>query len=282
VGIVPVAGDALGDPGVYGDDRVFVHLTSGNDAAWDDPTNAALERLAAAGHPVLELDLGSGPGALGAEFFRWEFATAIAGAVLGINPFDEPNVTESKENTGKVLEMFDETASVPAPEVLAAEGPLSIAGDAPLRLTSTRDDDLRTELRRHLARCRANGYYGIQAYFAMSPERDAALAGIAQLIRDRTARTVTVGYGPRFLHSTGQVYKGGPNSGVFLQITCDDAVDLPIPGQRYTFGVVKAAQARGDFQVLAERGRRALRVHLGTDVDSGLRTLAADMAQALG
>ena len=161
VGVVPVTGDVPTGPGVYDDDRVFVRLSSGADASWQAATDASLDALAEAGHPVIELELGSGSGALGAEFFRWEFATAVAGAVLGINPFDEPNVTESKENTRRVLDMFEETGSVPAQEVLAADGPLGLAGDAPLRLTaaSAGSGDLAQELRRHLARCRPGGYY---------------------------------------------------------------------------------------------------------------------------
>ena len=283
VGIVPVARESLGDPGVYSKDRVFVRISSGRDADWDASTSAALERLADAGHPVLEIEMGSGPGALGAEFFRWEFATAVAGAVLGINPFDEPNVTESKENTRKVLDIFNETASVPAPEVLAAEGPLTVAGDAPLRLSSTRNDDVKSELRRHLARCRANGYYGIHAYVAMSPERDAALAGIAQLIRDRTARTVTVGFGPRFLHSTGQLHKGGKPIGCFLQLTVDytPEEDVAIPDSDYSFATLIAAQSAGDFVSLESHELPVATINLSTDPDAGLAALREALQQAL-
>ena len=283
VGIVPVAGEALGDPGVYSDDRVFVRISSGRDADWEASTSAALELLADAGHPVLEIEMGNGPGALGAEFFRWEFATAFAGAVLGINPFDEPNVTESKENTRKVLDIFNETASVPAAEVLAAEGPLTVAGDAPLRLSSTRNDDVKSELRRHLARCRANGYYGIHAYIAMSSERDAALAGIAQLIRDRTARAVTVGFGPRFLHSTGQLHKGGKPIGCFLQLTADYTPDedVAIPDSDYSFATLIAAQSAGDFVSLESHELPVATINLSADPDAGLTALRDALEQAL-
>jgi transaldolase/glucose-6-phosphate isomerase len=283
VGIVPITGDPLGDPGDYGDDRVFVRLSSGMDAEWDAATTAALERLAQAGHPIIELELGKGPGALGAEFFRWEFATAVAGAVMGINPFDEPNVTESKENTRKVLDIFAETGSVPAAETLAAEDPLSLAGDAPLRLTATSDDDLAMELRRHLARCRSGGYIGIQAYVAPTPERDALLAGMAQLIRDRTARAVTVGYGPRFLHSTGQLHKGGPPMGCFLQLEADYAPDddVPIPGTDHSFATLIAAQAAGDFMSLESHDLPVATVDLSTDPDIGLAALRKALEKAL-
>jgi transaldolase/glucose-6-phosphate isomerase len=280
---VPISGDVPGSPDVYGNDRVFVRMSSGTDTSWDTATAAALDRLADAGHPIIELEMGAGAGALGAEFFRWEFATAVCGAVMGINPFDEPNVTESKDNTRKVLEIFRETATVPAPEVLASDGPLTVAGDAPLRLTSTRNDDVRTELRRHLARCRIDGFYGVQAYVAPTPERDAALAGIAQLIRDRTARAVTVGYGPRFLHSTGQLHKGGRPIGCFLQLTRDYVPDddVPIPGSDHGFATLIAAQAAGDFMSLESHELPVATINLSVDPDAGLIALRDALDSAL-
>lgn len=283
LGIVPVVGEPLGDPGVYGSDRVFVRLASGTDTSWDAQTSAALDALAEAGHPVIELELGSGVGALGAEFFRWEFATAVAGAILGINPFDEPNVTESKDNTRRVLETFRETGALPAPEVLATAGPLSLAGDAPMRLTTGSSDDLATVLRRHLARCRPGGYFGIHAYVAQTPERDAALAGISQLIRDRTARAVTLGYGPRFLHSTGQLHKGGAPIGCFIQLTrdYDEDNDVPIPGSQETFAVLIAAQAAGDFISLESHDLPVVNLNLSADPDEGLGALRALLEDAL-
>ncbi|MEX2547028.1 MAG: glucose-6-phosphate isomerase [Chloroflexota bacterium] len=283
VGIVPVVGDPLGDPGVYGDDRVFVRLTTGSDTEWNAATTAALDQLAEAGHPVLELDLGTGPGALGAEFFRWEFATAVAGAVMGINPFDEPNVTESKDNTRRVLATFRETGAVPGAEVLATSGRLSLAGDAPMRLTTGSDDDMATVLRRHLARCRPGGYVGIHAYVAQTPERDAALRDICQLLRDRTSRAVTLGYAPRFLHSTGQLHKGGAPIGCFIQLTSDYLPDdnVPIPGSQESFAVLIAAQAAGDFISLESHDLPVVMLNLSTDVDEGLAELRAELEAAL-
>ena len=285
VGVVPVNGEVPADPGVYDDDRVFVRLSSGTDASWQAATDTALAALADAGHPVIELELGSGPGALGAEFFRWEFATAVAGAVLGINPFDEPNVTESKENTRRVLDIFEETGTVPAQEVLAADELLALAGDAPLRLTaaSAGSGDLVRELRRHLARCRPGGYYGIHAYVAQTPERDQALAGIAQLIRDRTKRAVTVGYGPRFLHSTGQLHKGGAPTGSFLQLVTDYVPDedVAIPGKNESFATLVSAQAAGDFISLESHDLPVATVNLSADRDAGLARLREVLEQAL-
>jgi len=283
VGIVPVVGEPMGDPGVYGDDRAFVRLSSGTDTEWQARTSVALDALAEAGHPVLDLDLRSGVGALGAEFFRWEFGTAVAGVVLGINPFDEPNVTESKDNTKRVLETFRETGGLPAAEVLATQGPLSVAGDAPMRLTTAANDDIATVLRRHLARSRPGGYFGIHAYTAQTPERDAALRGICQLLRDRTTRPVTSGYGPRFLHSTGQLQKGGAQIGCFIQLTVDYVPDddAPIPGSQETFAALIAAQAAGDFISLESHDLPVVNVNLSNDPDAGLSALREVLEAAL-
>ena len=281
LGIVPVDGEVLGDPAIYGDDRVFVRMGIGTDGEWQDATGASLAALADAGHPVIDLAMSTGSGTLGGEFFRWEFATAVAGAVLGINPFDEPNVTESKDNTKRVLEHFRSTGELAEDEPLASDGPLSVFGDAPMRLTGGRDG-VAGELRRHLARGRERGYISLHAYVAATPERDAALRSIAQLLRDSTRRAVTVGYGPRFLHSTGQLHKGGPPVGCFIQLTAAPADDLPIPGWRETFGTLIAAQAAGDFASLEAHELPVARVHLGSDVDAGLAELRAALMSALG
>jgi len=262
VGIVPVDGETLGVPGVYGDDRVFVRISSGADAAWQRSTDAALDAVAGAGQPVVDLSLGEGVGGLGAEFFRWEFATAICGVVLGINPFDEPNVTESKDNTKRVLDTYRHTGSVTFAAPLAAE-------------------NMANELRHHLARAKPNGYYAIQAYVAPSEARNAALRGLADAMRDATGRAVTVGYGPRFLHSTGQLHKGGAPVGCFIQLTAAHTDDLDIPGWHESFATLIDAQAAGDFAALEAHGLPVARIDLGSDPDVGLAELAEAAKQAL-
>jgi transaldolase / glucose-6-phosphate isomerase len=279
LGIVPVDGEALGEPAAYGDDRAFVRISAGLDTDWREQTTRALDGLSAAGQPVVDLLLAEGEG-LGAEFFRWEFATAVAGALLGIDPFDEPNVTESKENTGRILDQLRHSARLPAEEVIVDEPPLRLTGDAPLRLTAEHGGAA-DELRRHLDRARESGYIGVQAFIAPSPERDAALLGIQQLLRDRTGRATTLGYGPRFLHSTGQLHKGGPPTGCFIQLVADRDDDLPIPGRRETFGMLIDAQAEGDFISLEAHDLPVLRVHLGHDPDAGLEALRGALARAL-
>jgi hypothetical protein len=279
VGIVPVDGEALGPTDVYGDDRVFVRIGGLGDTAWRSATDAALGQLAAAGHPVIDLPLAEGEG-LGGEFFRWQFATAICGALLEIDPFDEPNVTESKDNTRRVLDHFRQTGELPADELISDQPPLSLVGDAPLRLAA-RQPSLSAELRRHLERARPGGYVAIQAYVAPTAERDAALRGLQQLLRDRTRRATTVGYGPRYLHSTGQLHKGGPPIGAFLQLVADHPADLPIPGSRETFGTLIEAQAVGDFTSLEGHELPVLRVHLSDDPDAGLEALRAALEHAL-
>jgi hypothetical protein len=280
VGIVPVDGERLGDPGAYGDDRVFVRVATGASAAWQQATDAQLEALAQAGHPVLFLTMRGDGGELGGEFFRWEFATAVAGAVLGINPFDEPNVTESKDNTKRVLEEFRHEHKLPTQETLSKEGRLTLSGDAPLRLTGAADS-LAEELRRHLARAKHNGYYALQAYVAPTDARAHALRELATILRDRTGRAVTVGFGPRFLHSTGQLHKGGPATGCFIQITADHPNDLEIPGWHETFGTLIDAQAAGDFISLESHELPVARINVSGDPDAGLAELHNALTHAL-
>ena len=280
VGIVPVDGEPLAAPDAYGPDRVFVRIGgAAGDREWRSSTDAALDQLAAAGHPVVDLVLAEGEG-LGGEFFRWQFATAICGVGLEINPFDEPNVTESKDNTRRVLDHFRRTGELPADEHIAAEHPLALVGDAPLRLAERRTS-VPTELRRHLDRARPGGYFGILAYIAQTPQRDTALRGIQQLLRDRTGRATTVGYGPRYLHSTGQLHKGGPPSGCFLELVADHPADLPIPGSEESFGTLIDAQALGDFASLEGHELPVMRVHLSADPDDGLAALRTALEQAL-
>ena len=281
VGILPVDAEPPGNPAAYGADRVFVRLMGASPAGsqWRDRTDELLEALEAAGHPVIDLTMEDGEG-LGGEFFRWEFATSVAGAVLGINPFDEPNVTESKDTTKRVLDEFRASGSLPAAEPLAEEPPLTLFGDSALRLTAGRGD-LAAELARHLARARPSSYVALQAYVAATPERDRALTEIRSLIRDRTRLATTLGYGPRFLHSTGQLHKGGPRTGCFLQLTAGHPHDMPIPGTNETFGTLIDAQALGDFASLESHELPVVRVHLGDDPDAGLALLHRVLERAL-
>jgi len=216
------------------------------------------------------------------EFFRWEIATAVAGSVLGINPFNQPDVEASKIETRKLTAQYEQTGALPteAP-FFEGEGAKLFSDPKNVAALAKAEKSLGGYLRAHLGRLAAGDYFGLLAYVEMNDTHVKELQAIRHAVRDAKGVATCLGFGPRFLHSTGQAYKGGPNSGVFLQITCDDAADLPVPGQKYTFGVVKVAQARGDFQVLADRGRRALRVHLGSDVAAGLRHLRRALEQAL-
>ena len=280
-GLIPVDGEALGAPEVYGNDRVFayIRLDNGADAAQDK----AVEALAKAGHPVVRIAL-SDIYNLGQEMFRWEIATAVAGSVIGINAFNQPDVEASKIETKKLTVEYEQSGSLPPespffPRTASICSPMQ-ANAAALASAAGSDKTLAGYLRAHLNRLKAGDYFALLGYVEMN-ERTRRLcraSGPACATRKRVA--TCLGFGPRFLHSTGQAYKGGPNSGVFLQVTCDDKADLAVPGQKFTFGVVKAAQARGDFQVLADRKRRALRVHLH-DVESGLAALQSAIGKAL-
>ena len=284
VGIVPVDLEPIGGPDTYGDDRVFVRITLSGSVGFP----AADELISAArgaGQPVVRIALGE-PLELAAEFVRWEVAIAIAGAVLGIDPFDQPNVEEAKQRTREVLASAtnvdrEVSAGPGVVEALAADTGIALIGDAPLRLTSG-DGTMLGELRRHLERRKANAYLCLQAFIAPSPDRDRALARIRALLRNRTGRATTAGYGPRFLHSTGQLHKGGPPTGWFLQLTSDHANDRPIPDWPYTFGQLIDAQAAGDFAAIEAHDLPILRVHLGIDPDAGLATLERALAEALG
>ena len=241
----------------------------------------ALER---AGQPVVRITVNDLYD-LGQEFFRWEIATAVAGAILGINPFTQPDVEASKVETRQLTTAYEQTDALPTEAPLYEGQGIALFTDeknaVTLRESLLGTPSLVTYLRAHLQRIQSGDYCALLAYLEMNEAHLASLQAMRQLIRDHKEIATCVGFGPRFLHSTGQAYKGGPNSGVFLQITCDDAVDLSVPGQQYTFGLVKAVQARGDFQVLVDRQRRALRVHLGKDVHTGLAILRTALAEAL-
>ena len=278
-GVVPVDGEPLGAPGVYGNDRVFVRLGRPSHTT---ETDAPLAALAAAGHPVIDIPLTDGSW-VGAEFVRWEVATAIAGAVLGVDPFDEPNVTESKQNTKAALEAHAHQGSFPDVPVTATTGVLTLFADPLLatELATQARPDAKAVLQAHLARIGEHGYHALSAYIAMTPERTASLRRIQALLRDHTQHATTLGYGPRFLHSTGQLHKGGTPSGCFLQLVSGHPEDLAIPGRKESFGVLIEAQALGDLQALAAHGLPALRIHLSDDPDAGLAGLETLLAATL-
>jgi transaldolase/glucose-6-phosphate isomerase len=281
-GLIPVDREALGAPEVYGNDRVFVHLRLAEEP--DTAQKQQLDILRSAGHPVVEIELADTYD-LGQEFFRWEIATAVAGSILEINPFNQPDVEASKIVTRQLTEAYEQTGKLPEEAPLLDDGTIKLFTDernaANLTKLAGSDRSLTGFLRAHLSQLSPGDYMAVLAYIEMNSAHEETLQDMRHAIRDHKHIATCLGFGPRFLHSTGQAYKGGPNTGVFLQITCDDAVDLPVPGQKYTFGTVKAAQARGDFQVLADRKRRALRVHLPKDVEAGLEKLQQAVMEAL-
>jgi transaldolase / glucose-6-phosphate isomerase len=278
-GIIPIADEPLG--AVYGADRLFVYL---RDEAHADPVqDRAALALEQAGRPLVRIALRSSA-TLAQEFFRFEMATAVAGAILGLNPFDQPDVEASKIATRAMTAAFETTGALPAePPVFEADGIALYADDANAAALRKRGaaSTLESWLKAHLARLVAGDYAALLAYLDATDARLDALQTMRAMLRDRTRVATCLQFGPRFLHSTGQAYKGGPNSGVFVQITAQPAADLPIPGRKISFGVIEAAQAAGDFRVLVERGRRALRAHIVHDVDAGIAAIAAAMQRAL-
>jgi hypothetical protein len=222
---------------------------------------------------------------LGQEFFRWEIATAVAGSILKIYPFNQPDVEASKIVTRQLTEAYEKSGKLPEEAPLFDDGAIKLFTDernaANLNKLAGNDRSLAGFLRAHLGQFNPGDYMALLGYIEMNSAHEKSLQAMRHAVRDRKHVATCLGFGPRFLHSTGQAYKGGPNTGVFLQITCDDANDLPVPGQKYTFGIVKAAQARGDFHVLADRKRRALRVHLPKDVEAGLESLGRAVESAL-
>jgi transaldolase/glucose-6-phosphate isomerase len=279
--LIPLEGETLGKPDVYGNDRVFIDLRLKDDA--DNSREAALAALEAAGHPVIRIEVTS-PAHIGQEFFRFELATAVAGAVLGINPFDQPDVESAKIKTRELTSAFEKSGALPSEASITEDGAIAIYTDATnagaLRKAGA-GSDLASWMKAHLSRIKPSDYVAALAYLDRDEANIAALQTIRMAVRDSKHTATCVGFGPRFLHSTGQAYKGGPNTGVFLQITADPASDLDVPGQKISFGVIEAAQARGDFDVLAERGRRALRLHIKGDIAKGLATIGAAIQTAL-
>jgi transaldolase/glucose-6-phosphate isomerase len=280
-GLIPVDGEPVAGPDVYGDDRFFVDLRiKGEMGAEHD---ARLDALASRGHPVVRIELPSAEH-IGQEFFRFEIAIAVAGALLGINPFDQPDVEASKTRTRELIGAFEKTGNLPSERPVISGNCFDLYTDAAnaaaLRQAGA-GDSVESWIGAHLSRIHPGDYAAVLAYLARNQAHADILQTLRLAVRDRIHVATCVGFGPRFLHSTGQAYKGGANSGVFLQITGDDADDLAIPGHRASFGVVKAAQARGDFDVLAKRRRRVLRAHIKGNVETGLAMLADSVTRAM-
>jgi transaldolase/glucose-6-phosphate isomerase len=276
--VIPVDAEPVGAIDAYSHDRVFAYLRL---EGQDEPgLDALADGLSEAGHPLVWIDLPSRDD-LGQEFFRWEIATAIAGAVMQLHPFDQPDVEASKIKTRALTDQYEETGALEPEAPAARDGAISLYAD-PRNAEALGTGPLQVMLEAHFRRIGEGDYVGLLAYIDRSHAHVQALQAIRRRIRDRKRVATVLGFGPRFLHSTGQAYKGGPNSGVFLQITWDPGEDVPVPGRKYGFKVVEAAQARGDMGVLVERGRRVIRLDLGRDVEAGLKWLAEAVDRALG
>jgi glucose-6-phosphate isomerase len=280
-GITPVDREAIAAPTVYGSDRIFVYIRYAQTA--DASQDAQVAAIAAAGHPVACIEIADLYEIFG-QFFTWEVATSVAGSIMGIHPFNQPDVESAKIETRALTQAYEETGKLPVSSPILEDAGVKIyaAADYAAKLKGiASSDSLVGYLKAHLDQIQAGDYFAALAYLPMFAEHEAAIQSIRHKVLAAKKVATCVGFGPRFLHSTGQDYKGGPNSGVFLQITADHGVDLAIPGQKFSFGIAIDAQAAGDLAVLEARGRRALRIHLGADVAAGLRTLAAAVAQAL-
>jgi glucose-6-phosphate isomerase len=281
-GITPVDREAIGAPEVYGKDRIFAYIRLTGTA--DKSQDAGVAALEAAGHPVVRIEIRDLYEIFG-QFFSWEVATAVAGSVMGINPFNQPDVESAKIETRALTTAYEQTGKLTERAPVLVDGGIGIYATEAYAATlkaAAPAATLAGYLRAHLSQIHAGDYFAALAFLPMFPQHETAIQGFRHKVRDAKRVATCLGFGPRFLHSTGQDYKGGPNTGVFLQITADHAVDLAIPGQRYSFGVVITAQAAGDLAVLESRGRRAMRVHLGADVTAGLKMLAAAIDEALG
>jgi len=280
-GITPVDREEIGPPSVYGSDRIFayVKLTGTTDASLD----AKVAALAAAGHPVVLIEIDNLYEIFG-QFFTWEIATAVAGSVMGINPFNQPDVESAKIETRALTDEYEKTGRLKERLPVLTDSGVGIYATESYVATLKAAAPAWTlvgALKAHLGQLHSGDYFATLAFLPMFPQHEAAIQVFRHKVRDAKKVATCLGFGPRFLHSTGQDYKGGPNTGVFLQITADHAIDVDIPGQTYSFGVVIDAQAAGDLAVLESRGRRALRVHLGADIAAGLKTISDAIDQAL-
>ena len=280
-GLIPLAGEPLTVPDRYGSDRFFAYLELDGQA--DPSQRLAVEALERTGHPVAKISV-KDVWHIGQEFFRWEIATAVAGSIIGIDPFNQPDVEASKDKTRALTDAYEKSHRLPEDTPMFRENGVALYADPRNAAQLGRHNTLAGYLKSHFGRVHAGAkssdYVALLAYIERSAAHTRALTGMRMRIRDKTRAATCLGFGPRFQHSTGQAYKGGPNSGVFLQITCDDPADIGVPGHSYSFGVVKAAQASGDLAVLVERGRRTLRVHL-KQVDAGLEALTRAIDAAL-
>jgi transaldolase/glucose-6-phosphate isomerase len=276
-GLIPLADEPLTTPEHYGSDRFFAYLEL--DGQHDPSQRQAIAALEDAGHPVARIKV-KDVWHIGQEFFRWEIAVAVAGAIIGIDPFNQPDVEASKIKTSALTAQYEKSHHLQMQEPVFRENGLALYADPRNAAELGQHNTLTGYLKSHFGRVHTGDYVALLAYIERNEPHTQALAAMRAHIRDKTHAATCLGFGPRFQHSTGQAYKGGPNSGVFLQITCDDPADIDVPGHSYSFGVVKAAQASGDLEVLVERGRRALRVHL-KDVDAGLAELLRATDEAL-
>ena len=280
-GITPVDRESIAAPEFYGSDRIFAYIRYA--ATADKTLDAKVAAIEAAGHPVIHIEIADLYEIFG-QFFTWEVATSVAGSVMGINPFNQPDVESAKIETRALTSAYEQTGKLAQREPVLVENGIQLYATEAYAATlkaSAPSKTLAGYLRTHLNQIHPGDYFAALAFLPMFPEHEEAIQRIRHKVRDAKRVATCLGFGPRFLHSTGQDYKGGPNSGVFLQITADHAVDVPIPDQKLTFGVVIDAQAAGDLAVLESRGRRAVRVHMGADVAAGLTALAAAVDAAL-
>ncbi len=274
VSIIPIDRKGSIEPIIFGNERVFVYFRSKTN--FDPAQDAMVEKVRLAGQAVVTIESEDRLN-LGQEFFRWEFATAVAGAVMGINPFDQPDVESAKIEARKITDEYEMTGSLPSEDPFFEENGVKLFSNQRNadELRDAGGDSLKGILRAHFERAVPGDYIAVLAYIEMNFDHVVEIEKLRHAILERIGISTSIQFGPRFLHSTGQAFKGGANNGVFLQITSDDVSDLPVPGQKYTFGVVKEAQSRGDFQVLLDRGRRALRIQIGSDVAGGLAQILA-------